>query len=123
MRRLWIVVTLMCFIFSGSLMAFGADQKMEKETYQKETEKVLNVFEQKIAEMKDRASELKMESKEKFNQEMMVLKKNKEAADRKLDKLKSATAENWDKMKAETDSAMNDLRRQYDDMTTRFRKK
>jgi hypothetical protein len=88
MRRSWIVATLICFIFSGSLMAFGAEQKVEKETYQKEMEKKLEVFKQKMAEIKDRASELKMESREKFDREMKVLKKKQEAADKKLEKVK-----------------------------------
>lgn len=122
MRRLWIVATLICFICSGSLMAFGEEQKLDKETYQKQAEKTLEGFKQKMEEMKDRAADLKMESKEKFDQEMKVLKKKKEVADQKLEKLKSATAESWDKMKADTDKAVEELGKQYDKMMSRFKK-
>jgi hypothetical protein len=123
MRRLWVVGALVCFICSGSLMAFGEEQKVDKETYQKQAEKTLEVFKQKMSEMKDRASELKMESREKFDQEMKVLKKKKETADQKLEKLKSATAESWDTMKADTDKAVEELGKQYDKTMSRFRKK
>lgn len=103
-------------------MAFGGEQKAEEETYQNQVEKTLKGFAQKMEEMKGKAAELKMESKEKFDQEMKVLKQKKEAADKKLEDLKSATAENWDKMKAEMDNAMDDLKRQYDAMKSRFKK-
>jgi hypothetical protein len=122
MRRSWIVVTLICFIFSGALIAFGGEQKVEEETYQKQAEKTLKGFAQKMEEMKGTAAELKMESKEKFDQEMKVLKQKKEAADKKLEDLKSATAENWDKMKAEMENTMDELKKQYDAMKSHFRK-
>lgn len=121
MRRLWLVVTLVCFMFSGSLTAFAAEQQVDKETYRKQAEKTLDEFKQKMEELKVKAAELKMESKEKFDQEMKVLKKKKAAADRKVKKLKSATAETWDKAKAETDKAMEELTIQYDKMKARFK--
>ncbi len=122
MKWLSIVAALTCFMFSGSLMAFGAEQKVDKETYQKQAEKTLEGFKQKMEEMKGKAADLKSETREKFDQEMTVLKKKKEEADQKVDKLKSATAEGWDKIKVETDNALKDLTRQYDKMKSRFRK-
>jgi hypothetical protein len=122
MRRSWIVATLICFIFSGSLMAFGGEEKVEKKTYQNQAEEALKGFEQKMEEMKGKAAELKMESKEKFDQEMKVLKNKKEAADKNPEKLTSTAAERWDKMTAQMDNAMDDLRRHYDEMMSRFRK-
>ncbi len=111
-----------CFVLSGALAASGAEQKADKETYQQQMEKTLKGFDQKMEEMKGKAAELKMESKEKFDREMTVLKEKKEAADKKLEELKSATVANWDKMKAEMDKAMDDLKRQYDEMKARFKK-
>ncbi len=121
MRRLSMVAALFCFVFSGSLAASGAE-KVDKKTYQQQAEKTLKGFEQKMDEMKAKAAGMKMESKEKFDREMEVLKEKKAVADRKLEKLGSATAENWGKMKDEMDNAMDDLKKQYDGMKSRFRK-
>lgn len=120
MRRLWLVVTLVCFMCACALTAF-AGQKEERETYQKQAEKTLKGLEQKMEEMKGRAANLKMESKEKFDQEMKVLKRKKAAADKKLEKLKAATAENWEKAKAETEKAMDEVNKQYNKVVSRFK--
>lgn len=123
MRRAWMVVAVICFILSISVATFGGEQKqkMDKETYQGHVEKTLKGMDQKMEELKGRAAELKMESKEKFDQEMMVWKKKKEAADKKLQKLKVATAEKWEKTKVETDRAMEELKKQYEKMQARFK--
>ncbi|MBI1921628.1 MAG: hypothetical protein HYS23_11185 [Geobacter sp.] len=121
MRRSWIVVAVICFVFSFSVAAFGGEQKMDKETYKSHVEKTLKGMDQKMDELKVRAAELKIESKEKFDQEMVVWKKKKEAADRKMEKLKAATAENWEKTKVETDKALAELKKQYEKMLSRFK--
>jgi phage gpG-like protein len=111
---------LLCVLFSGVLAASGEEQKVDKETYQEQTEGTLQGMAQKIEVMKSKAASLKMESKEKFDQEMEVLKKKKEAASMKLEKLKSATGETWGKLKAETDRAMEELTLQYNRVLSRF---
>ncbi|WP_298267988.1 hypothetical protein [Geobacter sp.] len=121
MKRAWIVVTLLCLICAGALPAFGDDQKMDKETYQQQAEGTLKGLEQKMDEMKEKAADLKMDAKEKFDQEMMIMKEKKEAAERNLEKLKSATGEAWDNAKAETQKALEDLSAQYDKMMSRFK--
>ena len=122
MRRSWIVVAVVSFVLSVSVAAFGGEQKkMDNETYKSHVEKTLKGMDQKMEDLKVRAAELKMESKEKFDQEMVILKTKKEAADMKLEQLKAATAANWEKTKAETDKAMKDLKKQYEKMRGRFK--
>ncbi len=116
------VATLLCFALSGPLAASGEEQKADKETYQQQMEKTLKGFQQKMEEMKSTAVELKVESKEKFEREMAVLKEKKEAADKRLEELKSSTAADWQATKAEMDKAADDLKRHYDEMKSRFRK-
>jgi hypothetical protein len=122
MKRSWLVVTLICCICSGSLWAFGDEQKGSKDEYQKQTEAKLKEFKQKLVELKSKAADLKEDSKEKFDLEMTVAKKKQEAAHQQLKKLKSATVKTWEGVKAETDSAMDDFNKQYDKMMSRFRK-
>ncbi|WP_298432521.1 hypothetical protein [Geobacter sp.] len=121
MKRSWIVVALLSLICSGAFPAFGDEQKMDKETYQHHAEGTLKGLEQKMDEMKQKAADLKMDAKEKFDQDMTVLKEKKEAAERSLEKLRSATGEAWDNAKAETQRALEELSEQYDKMMSSFK--
>src|SRR6266536_4623356 len=104
MRRSWIIMTLICFIFSGSLTAFGNETKGTMEEYQKQAEAKLEKIKEKVADLKSKAADLKEDSREKFNQEMKELKVKQEAAYNKLKELKSAGAKTWEKTKSEMDA-------------------
>lgn len=129
MKRALIITALMCFVFSGSLMTFVGEQRAraeeygsQKEGFQKKAEAQFEAFKQKIEDLKIKAADLKKDSKEKYDQEMEVLKKKQEAAKEKLEELKSAGAESWKKVKAEFDSMMEDLNRQYEKVKSHFKK-
>ncbi len=118
---------LTCFIFSGSLLAFGAEQQgkaegysNQKVDYQKQMEIKRKELKQKLEEMKVKAADLKKESRAKFDKDMKALDKEVKALDKKMFNLKTASEKTWKKMKIDLDKTMDDLDRHYERMMAHF---
>ncbi len=96
----------------------------QKEEYQKKMEAKLQKFDQDIQQLQDKvqskASDLKEESKAKFNQALEELQKKKQEVSDKLTELKSATGKAWDDTKAGVDSAMDELGKAYNQARSHF---
>ena len=123
MKWLTILTTLLCFIFTGILAAYGAEEKDQKGEYQKQAETKLKELNQKLEELKIKATELTGKAKKEFHDQLEKFKKTQEAANKKLEELKSASGKTWGKMKAEMDRTLEELDRQYNKMVSRFKKK
>ena len=122
MKRSVLVISLACWIFCVSPMAFGDEPQGGKEEYRKQTEAKLQGIRQDMKELQGKAVNLKDDARDAFNREMKELQKKQDEAQKKLKELSSATAQTWETIKAETDGAVNDLSRHFDRMMSRFRK-
>ena len=121
MKTLGVSITLVCFLFTGFLMASNSKPEGGREEYQKQIETKLKAFSQKLDALKEKAVEVEKESKEKLHQEIEELRKKQEAASKKMEELKSSSNKAWRKMKKEIDSAMEELEKLYNQAKSRFK--
>jgi septal ring factor EnvC (AmiA/AmiB activator) len=122
MRHLVLIILLICWICSGSSMAFGKEHKGHMEEYQNQTEAKLKGIRKDLQELQGKAVNLKDDARHKFHKDMKELKQKQDRAHMKLKELKSATDQTWGTIKTDTDGAVNDLSRHFDGMKAWFRK-
>ena len=113
MKTITLSIVLVFLVFSG--FSFGSSKQEDRmKEYQERVEAKLKEFNQKLDDLKERAGKIEKESKEKFNEEIEVLRQKQETANRKLEELKSSSSKAWEKMKKEMDSSIKELEKAYD---------
>lgn len=120
MKRVWMVLLLAFFTFSGFLMAFG-DENGKREEYQKQAETRLKALKHNLEALKSRSHELSGTAKVQFEDDLRVLKEKEKLAAGRLQRLKAATAKTWDRGRTGVEEAMHDLNRQYEKLEARFK--
>ena len=95
--------------------ATGKLAQQTQEEFAEEMEVKLRELDAEIAELEAKADDVKVESREKWNEEVADLKVKQEAMHDKLEKVKVASADEWEAMKDDFNSAWNNLKKAYDD--------
>ncbi len=103
-----------------ALEATKTNTLQKKEEYQKKATTELARLRDWIRDLEDKVKRAGAESKAFFNKAMAELDRQREAARKKLDELKSASAEAWEKLRAGMDAALEDLKKSYDELRSRF---
>ena len=126
MRRIWILIALVCFMFAGARVSLGINPEVQRE-YQKQSETKLKDFQQKLDELKNKASGLKDNAKTEFDKQTREFDRKFHGANQKLKQLESESSKTasktWDKLKADMDTAMNELDKLYDKIKSHFETK
>jgi chromosome segregation ATPase len=121
MKRLGIALITITFVLGGFLSAWSAASPEEQTSYKKEVKEKLKGLDQKIAELKKKATEVKGEAKADYDKEMAELGTKQKAAKKEWRKLAHATATDWEKVKAGMDRAVQDVESAYDKAASRFK--
>lgn len=96
-------------------------QREQREASMKQLEIRLSEVSAKLGGLGSRSSNVKDESKKEYIQLTDDLQKKQETANRKMAQLRAAGGQDWERLKAETNSAIDDLNRVYERMSTLFK--
>lgn len=91
-----------------------------KEAYQEKMEAQLKEWTAKLAEMKAKADQAGADAKVHLDQQIAHLRARKEAAQQKLNEIKAASADSWETLKTGTEKALDEMRKTWDSMKSRF---
>lgn len=89
--------------------------KQKKTDYQKNLEGKLNELDSEINELKAKVSDAGKETKAKYDEMIEALQQKQKDAKNKLENLKSASAERWEDFKSGIETALEDLRKKYNE--------
>jgi len=91
-----------------------------KEAYQEKMEAQLKEWTAKLAEMKAKADLASADAKVHLDQQIAQLRARKEAAQQKLNEIRAASADSWETLKAGTEKALDEMRKTWESMKSRF---
>jgi archaellum component FlaC len=92
----------------------------EKQEYQKKMESQLADLSKQIDQLKETAKTAKQDVAARLEGTIAKLKKQQEAAEKKLPELRSATSKAWGEVKSGVDKAVDDLKKAYDSAKSHF---
>lgn len=93
----------------------------QKEKYQKDTESILNGFNDKIKGLQSKAEQAGTDTRAKYNEIIEGLRKKEGEAQNKLNVLKSKSADGWEDVKSGMDAALENLKNSYNDAVSHFK--
>ena len=97
-----------------------ADMERQRDDYVKAVEARLEEFDHKLDGLEARASKMTETTKKSFTNEIDQLKDRRKMVARKVDDLKKVNIDSWTAMKGEVDSALSDLERSYEMVSSKY---
>jgi uncharacterized coiled-coil DUF342 family protein len=91
-----------------------------KETYQEKMEAQLKEWTARLTELKARADQAGADAKVQLNQQIENLRARKDATQQKLNEIKAASADSWETLKAGTEKALDEMKKTWETMKSRF---
>ena len=98
----------------------NTDLQRQRDEYVKTVEAKLKEFDQKIDGLEARGSQMKEPEKKNFTNAIDQLKEQRKTVVRKLDDLKKVNVESWTNMKGSVDSALSELERSYQTVSSKY---
>ncbi|MEW6380793.1 MAG: hypothetical protein AB1611_14460 [bacterium] len=95
----------------------------KKQEYETAMEARLTEYDNKMAELKNKAANAAQDTKAEMDQLIAELAVKREEAQKKLDELKAAGEDSWENFKAGLDTAVDDLQKSCDQAISRFQEK
>jgi hypothetical protein len=92
----------------------------QKKEYQQKMETKLKEMNQELKEWKAKTKKMEKKAKVEAEKQLNALSKRKAAVSKRLKALKTKSGKAWEDLKAGTDSAMEDLRKAFDEVRSRF---
>src|SRR5262245_17093572 len=105
---------------AASEQGSNADVQRQRDDYVKTVEAKLNEFDKKVDVLETRASKMTEPEKKNFMNQIDQLKEKRKMVARKLDDLKKVNVESWTNMKGSVDSALSDLERSYQTLSSKY---
>src|SRR5262249_41052364 len=96
--------------------------KPDRDDYVTNTNAKLAEFDQKVDGLDERSSAMKGQAKDNFKDAISKLRDQRKAVATKLDDLKGVNVESWQTLRGEVESAMADLNRSYEDVSSKYEK-
>ena len=92
----------------------------QRDDYVRAVEAKLDEFDHKLDGLEARASKMTETTKKSFTNEIDQLKDRRKMVARKVDDLKKVNIDSWTAMKGEVDSALSDLERSYEMVSSKY---
>jgi hypothetical protein len=92
-----------------------------KEAYQEKLEAQIKEWSAKLTELKAKADKAGAEAKVQMNQQIDQLRARTETAQQKLNEIKAASADTWENLKAGSEKAVEEMKKTWESLKSKFR--
>jgi chromosome segregation ATPase len=92
-----------------------------KESYQEKLEAQIKEWSAKLTELKAKADKAGAEAKVQMNQQIDQLRARTETAQQKLNEIKAASADTWEHLKASSEKAVEEMKKTWGSLKSKFR--